>query len=451
MPALLVIVLIAFVTGALVWLFERSRGQRKLIEFEKSNRTLFEQWTEARDRLAEAQAELKQSGRQMGEKDQRIARLEERVAAAQSALEQMRSSLPDTFKSLAAEVLEERSRVFAEQNRSSLAAVLAPLRERLTDFQARVEDVHAQQVRGEATLQEQVRAMLEANTQISQEANRLAAALKGDNKTQGTWGELILERVLESGGLRKGWEYEAQQSHTTENGRRVQPDVVVRLPGDRQVVIDSKVSLLAYEAHCNANDDASRAAAVAEHLKSIQTHIAGLSQKNYQQLYSLNSLDFVVMFLPVEPALILALSRDDKLWDKAAQKNVLLAGPSLLLYVLRTVSSLWRQEEQRRNVEEIARRGAELYDKLTAFVADLERVGGSLESAQRSYDEALKKLSSGRGNVIRQAEMLRQLGVQPSKQLPQGLVELSRQEDLALDGPSLPGENGAASSEPIAR
>jgi DNA recombination protein RmuC len=422
-------VLVAMLAGGLLaWLFEHSRGRARRAEMEKSARTLHAQW-------AEAASALEQSRNRAAAHEATIARLEERVAAEQRALEQMRASLPDTFKSLASEILEEKSQQFTAQNQANLGAILEPLRSKLTDFQQKIEAAHLQQVEGGATLRAQVDKLMESTARISAEANQLASALKGSSKVQGAWGELILERILESAGLRKGREYEAQESYVTENGRRAQPDVVVHLPGARHLIIDSKVSLIDYEAHSNAETEAARSAALAGHLNSVRTHIRGLAEKKYQALYGLNSLDFVIMFLPVEPAFMLAISRDEKLWEEAWQRNVLLVGPSTLLFVVRTVAYLWRQEQQERNVEEIARRGAELYDKLARFAEDFIGMGKRLEDAQSYFASALNKLSTGRGNVIRQAEMLKALGVKPSRQLPQGLVEVAQQEALDL-GPA---------------
>jgi DNA recombination protein RmuC len=287
-------------------------------------------------------------------------------------------------------------------------------------------------VRGGAQLSAQVDRLFESNTRITEQANNLANALRGSNKAQGAWGELILERILQSAGLRAGHEYEAQETYAAENGRRAQPDIVIHLPGERHVIIDSKVTLVHYEAYSAAESDAARSLAADSHSSSVRAHIRGLSEKNYQTLYSLNSLDFVIMFLPVEPAFMLAISRDDTLWEQAWQRNVLLVSPSTLLFVLRTVASLWGQEQQKRNVEEIARRGAELYNKLAGFVADFSEIGKRLEQAQTSHESAMSKLHTGPGNLIRQAELLRSLGVKPTKQLPQGLVELAQQETLEL-------------------
>ncbi len=426
MVTLFIAAFLGFGAGAiLAWWYETSRNRPERIVLEKQLRTLQAQCLEAR-------SDLEQAREQMSVLRAEVARLEERNAAEKRALEQMRASLPETFKSLASEVLREKSREFAEQNQSSLGQMLGPLSSRLQDFQKKIEDVHLEQVRGSATLREQVTRLVESTGRVSSEANSLASALKGSNKAQGTWGEFVLARILESAGLRRGQEYEAQESYAGENGRRAQPDVVVHLPGERHLVIDSKVSLVAYEAHCNAEDDAARSAAFNEHLNSIRAHIKGLSEKNYQSLYGLKSLDFVIMFLPIEPAFLLALSRDEKLWEQAWQQSVLLVSPSSLLFVLRTVSYLWRQEQQERNVEEIVKRGEMLYNKLAGFVDDLQAVGKGLDLAQSKYAEAFSKLHTGTGNVIRQAEMLKALGIKPSKQLAQGLVELAQQESLQL-------------------
>ncbi len=426
MVTILCIAVIAFAAGAMLALqIERGRSRPERAALEKVSGTLQAQ-------LLEAQASLEQVREQVSTQRAEIARLEERNLAEKRAFDEMRTSLPHTFKSLASEILEEKARQFAEQNQSNLGGLLNPLKGRLEDFQKEIEAARLQQVRGEAALQAEVRRMIDSTTKVGAEANSLANALKGSNKAQGNWGEFVLERILESAGLRKGQEYQTQEVYSAGNGRRAQPDVVIHLPGSRHLVIDSKVSLSAYEAHCNAESDEARAAASGDHLASVRAHIKGLAEKNYQTLYGLKSLDFVIMFLPIEPAFMLALSCDDRLWEQAWNKSILLVSPSTLLFVLRTVSYLWRQEQQERNVEETARVGAELYNKLAGFVNDLTDVGERLEQAHRSYESALGKLSTGRGNVIRQAERLKTLGVKPSKQLPQGLVEVAQQETLEL-------------------
>jgi DNA recombination protein RmuC len=423
----------AFVAGIVAaTYFERSRTGSERANFEKSSKTLLDQLTDTRNRLDQALSD---------DADYRatIARLEERHAATERVVEQMRVSLPETFKSLASEVLEEKSKRFVEQNQTSLGQVLEPLKTRLEDFQAKVEAARMEQVRGGEKLNAHIDKLFESNTRISDQANNLTIALRGSSKAQGAWGELILERTLEAAGLRAGHEYEAQQGYAGENGSRSQPDVVIHLPGDRHLIIDSKVSLVHHGAYNTAENETARNLAADSHSSSVRTHIRGLADKNYQALYGLNSIDFVIMFLPFESAFMLAISRDEKLWEHAWQRNVLLVSPSTLLFVLRTVASLWRQEQQKHNVEEIARRGAELYNKLAGFVADFTKMGERLGQAQSSYTDAMSKLHTGSGNVIRQAEMLRALGVKPTKQIPQGLVELAQQETLELeDQPELP-------------
>lgn len=361
-----------------------------------------------------------------------IARLETELAAERrqsieklQMLQAAREDLSNQFKNLANEILEEKSKKFSEQNKSSLGELLEPLKTRLSQFQGKVEEVYVQEGKDRTALAEQVKQLMELNRLLSDDAKNLTSALKGSVKTQGNWGELILERVLEASGLRKGQEYVVQQSHTQEDNSRLQPDVVIYLPERRHLVVDSKVSLVAYDAFAAAETDADREAAVKQHLESVRKHMKGLSDKNYQALYGIESLDFVLMFVPIEPAFMAAVTHDRGLFMEAWQKNVLLVSPSTLLFVVRTVAHLWRQEAQSRNAQDIANRGAELYDKFVGFVKDFESIGDRIRQAQQDYDAAHVKLRSGRGNVIRQAEMLKELGVKPAKNLPDSLVGLA--------------------------
>jgi DNA recombination protein RmuC len=370
--------------------------------------------------------------RQVGTQTTELAEMAIRLAAEHeqseeklSLLLQAKESLTDQFKNLANEILEEKSKRFSEQNQTSLGLLLDPLKLKITEFQTKVEDVYVKEGKDRTALAEQVRQLMDLNQSLSQDAKNLTRALKGSSKTQGSWGELVLERVLEASGLRKGEEYDVQESHTRDDGSRAQPDVVIHLPEDRHLVVDAKVSLVAYEDFSTSEDDADRQAASKRHLESIRSHMRGLSEKNYQTLYGLKSLDFVLMFVPIEPAFMLGVSHDRELFMDAWQKNVLLVSPSTLLFVVRTVAHLWRQEAQNRNAQDIAKRGAELYDKLVGFVEDLESVGTRLKQAQKDYDAAHSKLTGGRGNVIRQAEMLKDLGIKPSKALPAALVEIA--------------------------
>ena len=344
-------------------------------------------------------------------------------------LTQARETLSEQFRNLANDILEDKSKRFTETNAVRLGELLGPLGLKIAEFQKKVEHVYDTEGRARSELAGQVKQLMELNQVLSADAKNLTQALKGSNKAQGNWGELILERVLEGSGLRKGHEYVVQESHTREDGSRVMPDVVIRLPDERFLVVDAKVSLVAYEQAATQEDEKLREAAIKRHVESLRSHIRGLSSKNYQQLYDIRSLDFVIMFIPVEPAFMLAISNDPELFMEAWSKHVLLVSPSTLLFVLRTVEHLWRQEAQSRNAQDIASRGTELYDKLVGFVSDLEDVGERLKQAQTSYDKARNKFSSGRGNVIRQAEMLKTLGVRSTKSLPAGWVEPSKDDD----------------------
>ena len=348
-------------------------------------------------------------------------------------LTQAKEALSDQFKALADEILQSKAAQFlqqneaiAEQNTLNLGNLLNPLKEQLGEFKKKVEDVYVQEGKDRSALASEVKQLRELNQTLSEEAKNLTTALKGSNKTQGNYGELILERVLEASGLRKGQEYHVQVSHLVE-GRRQQPDVVIHLPEERRLVVDSKISLDAYQASVAAEDSAARDVCIKEHIASVQAHIKGLAAKNYQQLYGIQSLDFVILFMPLEPAFLLAVSHEKDLFMDAWNRNVLLVSPSTLLFVVRTVAHLWRQEAQTRNAQDIAHRGAELYDKLVGFVKDFEGLGSRIKQAQEHYDDALSKLHTGKGNVIRQAEMLRTLGVKPSRTLPAPLVELSQE------------------------
>jgi DNA recombination protein RmuC len=344
-----------------------------------------------------------------------------------------KATLAEQFKLLASDILEEKSKRFAEQNQTSLTTLLEPLRQKLGEFQGKVEEVYVQEGKDRSALQEQVRNLVTLNKALSDDAKNLTQALKGSSKAQGGWGEVVLERVLELSGLRKGIEYVAQESQTRDDGSRAMPDIVIHLPEDRRLVVDAKVSLIAYERFSSAADDAERGTAARAHLDSVRTHIRTLSEKRYQDLYDIKSPDFVLAFVPIEPAFMLAVTHDNNLFQEAWERNVLLVSPSTLLFVVRTVAHLWRQEAQTRNAQEIAKRGAELYDKLAGFVGDLQNIGARLKQAREAYDSAESKLVTGRGNVIRQAEMLRSLGVKPSKALPATLIAAASDEEVGVN------------------
>lgn len=341
------------------------------------------------------------------------------------SLNEAKEALTSQFKNLANEILEDKSKRFTEQNVANLDALLKPLQTKLTEFKEQVNTSYGNEARERFALRNEIEKLSQLNLRMSDETRSLTQALKGDSKVQGNWGELVLESILESSGLRKGEEYLVQDSHTQTDGSRLQPDVVVKLPEGRSLVVDSKVSITAYSRHAEASDPAVAEQELAAHIQSLRQHIQGLSSKNYSSLYGIGSVDFVLMFVPIEPAFLLALKTAPNLYQEALSKNIVLVCPSTLMATLRTVAHLWRQDHQNRNALEIAKQCGTLYDKFVGFVDDLEKLGQRLDQAQTSYHDAFNKLKSGKGNLIRTAEKVRELGVKPSKNLPTPLIESS--------------------------
>ena len=376
-------------------------------------------------------------GEEMAQLRSQLAALDATLAAERAAQEEKLTLLDDArdqmthqFRALANDILEEKSRRFTEQNKTNLGQLLDPLKTRLQEFQSKVDQVYVQESKDRSALAQQVTSLLEMNQRLADEAKDLTQALKGSTKAQGDWGEVVLERILETAGLRRGHEYTMQETIAREDASRARPDVILHLPGDRKLVVDAKVSLLDYGTYCGTADEALRKHAATRHCASLRDHIYELAARNYHHLPGLETLDFVILFVPIEPAFLLALETDNQLWVNAWEKNILLVSPSTLLFVVRTVAHLWRQEEQARNVQQIADRGAELYDKFAGFVDDLTKLGARIEQTRNAYDAAFDKLTRGRGNLVRQVEMLRALGVQPTRRLPRQLTQ--RAEDVEI-------------------
>lgn len=338
---------------------------------------------------------------------------EEKLEALQSA----EKRLQEQFENLANKIFTQKAESFTTESKSRLDALLTPLKDQIEGFKKQVTDQYVKEGQERASLKTEILGLKALNQQITEDAAALTRALKGDNKQQGNWGEVVLERILKESGLREGHEFETQVSVRNEHGKLQQPDVVVHLPNDKDVIIDAKVSLAAYERYFNSDDEDERARYLKEHVNSIRMHIKTLGAKDYQELEALKTLDYVLMFIPVEPAFLLAVDADPELVTLALNQNIMLVSPTNLLVALRTINNIWQYEYQNQNAQKIAQHAAKLYDKFAGFVGDMEKIGKSVEATQKHYDAALNKLSSGRGNILRQVEQFRQLGVQPSKRL----------------------------------
>ncbi len=329
-----------------------------------------------------------------------------------------RDELLRQFKNLAGQVFEERNTSLASINRQGLQETIEPFKKDLDDFRKKVEDIHIDDIRERSLLKKELEQLRDLNSRISKEAVQLTNALKGDKKVQGSWGELVLERVLEMSGLRKGQEYDVQGGFRDQENRLFRPDAIVHLPGDRDVIIDSKVSLSAWERYVNSDNEAGSEQELKSHVAAIRKHIFTLSEKDYSSLPEMHTIDFVLMFLPIEAACQVALHSDDTLLPLALDKKIVIVSPTTLLATLKTIENLWRTEQQNKNTLEIARRAAAMYDKFCGFAEDLERVGKQLATVQNSYDSAVTKLISGRGSLVSQAIGFRELGVKAKKELP---------------------------------
>jgi len=342
----------------------------------------------------------------------------EKLETQKKDIEQMQELFREKFENLANSILEDKTRKFTEVNRVKLEEILNPLKDRIKDFEKKVEETYDKEAQQRFSLKEEVKKLAELNQQVSTEAQNLTRALKGESKTQGNWGEMILESILEKSGLVKDREYSVQPSFRDEGGKLLYPDIVVHYPENRNVVIDSKVSLVAYEAYASSDDPPVKEKLLREHLASIRKHVNELESANYQDLYNLQSLDFVMMFMPIEPAYLLAVQKDPELWNYAYKKRVLLISPTNLLAALKMIAALWQQEYQNKNVMEIARQTGDLIDKFHSLLEDLDHLDSDLKSARKHYDDAKNKISEGKGNLIRRVEKIKELGVKSKKKLP---------------------------------
>ena len=408
---------------------EREEALQTISRMEERNQNLSTQLQQAEQDQKQAQKHASDAEKQLAELNANYRNLQERLSEQKEEMKQLQERFKDEFENLANRILEEKSKKFTEQNREKLDQLLKPLGEKMESFKKKVEETYEKEMREQTSLKEQIKQMAELNKQMTKEANDLTKALKGESKTQGSWGEVILQRILEKSGLTKGREYEVEQHHTLDDGSRLRPDVVVHLPDQKRLIIDSKVSLTAYEQYTSAVDEEERQRFLKQHVNSLRGHVKNLSGKNYQQLYSGNSPDFVLLFVPIESAFGAALQYDSSLYYEAFDKNIVIVSPSTLLATLATIDSVWKQEYQSKNAQEIAERGGALYDKFVLFVESMQDIGQRIRQTQDSYEEAMGRLSDGRGNVIRQVEMLRELGSKTTKNLPGDLADQHRHED----------------------
>ena len=359
----------------------------------------------------------------LAKKENDFDNLWERNKEQKQEVEQLQEKFTKEFENLANKILEEKTVKFTEQNKENLKNILSPLQDRIQLFEKKVEDTHKESIDYHAALRQQILGLREMNEQMSKETINLTKALKGDSKMQGNWGELVLERVLEKSGLEKDREYFVQQSHTTGDGSRVFPDVIINLPDGKKMIIDSKVTLTAYERYTNEEDESQKNQHLKEHVNAVHRHVEQLGNKNYQDLYQMESPDFVLLFIPIESAFAVALNEDAALYNKAFEKNIVIVTPSTLLATLRTIDSMWANQKQQENALEIARQAGALYDKFEGFVGDLIKIGKKMDEAKIEYGAAMNKLTEGKGNLITSVEKLKKMGAKAKKSLPESVLK----------------------------
>ena len=443
-------IILAFILGAVLTYFIVKSSSVSRKNYDELNQNFSQKEAEFNKILAEISAENKSQKQKIAEQQElnqkqsieikelqndknQLIGLKSQLAAQNENLQKLLDSQKEEiakmqevakteFQNLANKILEEKTLKFTEQNQQNLKNILNPLQEKITDFEKKVENTHKESIDYHAALRQQIIGLKDLNLQMSKETMNLTKALKGDSKIQGNWGELVLERVLEKSGLEKGREYEIQKSFTTEEGNRVQPDVVINLPDGKKMIVDSKVSLTAYERYINEDDEEQKTAFLKEHVTSLKRHVEQLGNKNYQHLYEMESPDFVLLFIPIEPAFAIALNEDTQLYNKAFEKNIVIVTPSTLLATLRTIDSMWTNQKQQDNAIEIARQAGALYDKFEGFVTDLVKIGKKMDEAKTEYEGAMNKLVDGRGNLITSVQKLKIMGAKAKKSLPEPIL-----------------------------
>ncbi len=440
----IVFILTGFVAGAaIVYLILagrfskiRSETEGKFLEADRQRSILEDRLNQTTQILKNSEEQLNIERKSVVELNGSLAgqmmnatNLQEKLENQKKELEEIQKRFTTEFENLSSKILDEKSKKFTDLNRTNIEVILNPLRDKIKEFEQKVDQSYKLESAERNTLKGEIKNLIELNKQISEEANNLARALKGDSKKQGNWGEVILERILERSGLTRGSEYEMQVSTTNEEGRRIQPDVIVYLPDNKHIIVDAKVSLIAYEKMVNAATDEDRSLFLKEHLTSIYNHIKNLSDKNYYTSPDLSSPDFVLIFMPIEPSFGIAVQSDAELFNYAWDRKIILVSPSTLLATLRTISSIWKHEKQTKHALEIAKVGGALYDKFVNFLKDMNSIGEKLKAAQQSHEEAMNKLSTGSGNIIRRVEEMKKLGAKATKDLPQDLLEKAEEND----------------------
>lgn len=464
----IILIIIAIIVGAFLgWIFAKTTSKAKISTLEAQVKTLTNQLATASQITAERdalklqtgtlQAHLEGKNEQLDNLNKRFTVLEEQLeriareksnleinlaqsritlekatekhVESQTELEKLNERFTKEFENLANKILTDNSTKFADQNKKNIEQILSPLQEKITVFEKRVEDTHKDTIERQSMLRQQILSLKELNQQMSKETSNLTKALKGDAKMRGNWGELVLERVLEKSGLEKGQEYEVQQSYRTEDGSTRFPDVVINLPGGKKMIIDSKVSLNAYERYVNEEDESLQEVHLKAHVAALKKHVNDLSAKNYHEMYAIESPDFVLLFVPIEPAFAMALNNDAGLYSDAFDKNIVIVTPTTLLATLRTIDTMWQNEKQQRNALDIAAAAGSLYDKFVLLTDDLIKVGTQLETVQKTYKTSMNKLSEGSGNLIGKAERLKKLGAKANKSLNDKLVTRAIEND----------------------
>lgn len=435
----IVFLLIGIVTGFVVGYFymrtkhtsySNAISFEKHTEIEKECAILSDRLTILKEEKDRIERELILEREKLLSANTRLAKAEEAFINQQKNITEQEKKITDLqekfkndFELIANKILDDKSKKFTEQNKANLDVILNPFKEKIQNFEKKVEEVYDKELRDKISLREEVKKLYDLNNKISEEANNLTKALKGDNKKQGNWGELILEKILERSGLVKGREYQIQFDTNNQEGERIKPDVVIFLPDKKHLVIDSKVSLVAYESYVNSEDEEHKQKALKSHLESVKSHIKLLSEKNYQTSKDFNTPDFVLLFVPIESSFAIAVQTDHDLFNYAWDRQIVIVSPSTLLATLRTIASIWKQDRQAKNVLTIAEESGKLYDKFVGFLTDLESIGAKISATQKAYEDAHKKLYSGSGNVITKIEQLKKLGAKASKQIDSKKLE----------------------------